>query len=205
MDIEFLITTYGRKESCQRLVNSIKDLGNVVVALDGTDYDICGALNINPKQHLGKNGYWRLVNMLFRHRGTHKYYMMIPDDFIISETQVMEAIEIWESIDDPRKICLNLFADRIGVSCWTLVKPKDKGNVWQTGWVDMCFLCEERFFAELEVIPMLHSPNKSMGRSSSGVGAYISRKLNKGKFHFYQVKESLAVPTIEHTKSQMHR
>lgn len=204
MDIEFLITTYGRKDSCQRLADSVKNMGNVVVALDGTDYDISGALNINPKQHLGKRGYWRLVNMLFRHRGQHQYYMMLPDDFIINETQVMEAIDVWESIEDRHKICLNLFADRIGVSCWTLVKPKDMGYVYKTGWVDMCFLCEDRFFRELGAIPALHISNHPI-KGSSGVGAYISRKLNKNGFHFYQVKKSLALPTMEHTKSQMHK
>ena len=203
-NICFLITTYARKDACQSLVNSIKDLGNVVVALDGTDYDICGALNINPKQHFGKNGYWKIVNMLFRHRTKSKYYFMIPDDFAICELQIVKAIEIWESIEDKKKICLNLYTDRVGKPCWTRVMPTDKGNVWQTGWVDMCFLCEERFFNELGVIPMLHSPRKQVKRGSSGVGAYISRKLNKQGLHFYQVKESLVNITEEHYNSKMH-
>lgn len=203
-NICFLITTYARKDACQSLVDSLQGLGEVVVALDGADYDISGATNINPKQHLGKQGYWKLVNMLFRHRGNHKYYMMIPDDFAICDSQIVKAIGIWESIDDPQKICLNLYADRIGVSCWTLVKPQDKGSVWKTGWVDMCFLCEERFFRELGVIPMLHSHRAKRVTGSSGVGAYISRKLTKQGLHMYQVKESLVNITEEHYKSKMH-
>lgn len=200
----FLITTYNRQESCQRLVDSLHGLGEIIVANDGSGYSICGAINLNPRQHLGISGYWRLVNMLWRNRPQAKYYFMLPDDFIIDITQVMKAIEIWEGIEDPQKICLNLYMDRLGQSCWTRVLPVDKGNVWQTGWVDMCFLCEDKFFSMVGVIPPLHRGNISV-KGSSGVGAHISRKLNKNGFHFYQVKESLALPTIEHTKSQMHR
>lgn len=198
----FLITTYNRQESCQRLVDSLQGLGDVIVAHDGNNYSISGALNINPKQHLGKLGYWKLVNMLWRHKPQAKYYFMIPDDFLVCDSQIAKAIEIWEGIKDRQKICLNLYMDRLGQSCWTKVMPVDKGNVWQTGWVDMCFLCEGSFFGNLGVIPDLHRGNWVKG--SSGVGAYISRKLLRDGFHFYQVKESLAVPTIEHTKSQMH-
>ena len=201
-DICFLITTYNRKEYCQRLVDSLQGLGEVVVALDGTDYSISGALNLNPKKHLGKAGYWKLINMLFRHRIQSKYYFILPDDFAISESQIKEAINTWDRIKDTRKMCLNLLTNRIGVACWTLFKPIDKGSVWQTGWVDMCFICEDKFFAVLGDIPDLHRHPKARG--SSGVGAYISRYLKRKGFNMYQVKEELATPTEAHLTSQMH-
>ena len=200
MDICFLITTYNRQESCQRLVDSLQGLGDIVVAHDGNNYTISGATNINPNIHLGKSGYWRLINMLYRNRPQAKYYFTLPDDFMIRDSQIANAIEIWEGIKDPQKICLNLLTNRSGVSCWTLVKPVDRGNVWQTGWVDMCFLCEDKFFTVLGTITDLHRT----GRGSSGVGAYISRKLFKNKFNMYQVKQQLGCLTEEHEISQMH-
>lgn len=199
-DICFLITTYNRQVSCQRLVDSLQDIGDIVVVHDGNNYTISGATNININQHLGKRGYWKLINILYKKRPICKYYFTLPDDFAISESQIMKAIEIWESIQDSKKICLNLYSDRHGLTCWTQFKPIDKGSVWQTGWVDMCFLCEEQFFTELGTIPFIHTAQ----RASSGVGAYISRLMVKKKFNLYQVKESLAYPTLEHTKSQMH-
>jgi len=203
MDITFLVTTYNRQQSCQRLVDSLQGIGDIIVAHDGTDYEINGAININPKIHLGKTGYWKLVNMLFRNRTRGRYYFMIPDDFIIDKTQVMEAIRTWENITDRKKICLNLYADRIGLPCWTRILPIDKGSVWKTGWVDMCFLCEESFFQHLGTIPTLFSPRIKQVRGSSRVGAYISRLMIKRRFSMYQVKESLVTVQEEHCISQM--
>lgn len=203
MDIGFLITTYNRQESCQRLVYSLQGLGDIVVVHDGTNYEIEGATNFNPRTHLGKEGYWRLVNLLFRNRYLNKYFLMIPDDFMICDSQIANAVEIWEGIEDRQKICLNLFADRIGQTCWTQFKPRDKGEVWQTGWVDMCFLCEERFFEELGTIQPIALNWKERPWMSSGVGAYISRTLYQKGLHFYQVKDSLVTPQQEHYKSEM--
>jgi hypothetical protein len=203
MDIGFLITTYNRQESCQRLVNSLQGIGDIVVVHDGNNYTINGATNINPNVHLGKQGYWRLVNLLFKNKGSHKYCFMLPDDFMICDSQIANAIEIWESIKDPQKICLNLFADRIGKTCWTQFKPRDKGEVWQTGWVDMCFICEERFFEQLETIPPISLNWRERPYMSSGVGAYISKYLYQKGLHFYQVKDSLVTPQDEHYKSEM--
>jgi hypothetical protein len=201
IDICFLITTYNRPESCQKLVDSLQGIGEIVVINDGCDYVINGCTQIFSTPHLGKGGYFFLVNKLWGARGNHKYYMMLPDDFLISREQIEEAIRTWEGIHDPLKACLNLFADRIGVACWTRVMPSDKGSVWQTGWVDMCFLCENSFFA---VVPRVELFFRNRGNRGSGVGAFVSIKLVKRGFHLYQVKESLVSPQGEHCTSQMH-
>jgi len=200
MSIVFLITTYNRQESCQRLVDSLLGLGDIVVIHDGTDYEIIGAANIKLTRHLGRRGYWQLVNLLFKHRGRHKYYFMLPDDFLIRESQITKAIELWNGIIDTKKICLSIAEGRPNTTCWTNLRPIDRGNVWQAGWVDGCFICEERFFTELGTIPPRHVGN----RGSSGVGAYISRRMVKLKLNMYQVKESLVTIQPEHYKSQMH-
>ena len=204
LDACFLITTYNREKTCQELVDSLQGLGDIIVVHDGNNYEIKGATNINPRAHMGKMGYWKLVNLLFHNKTTAKYYFMIPDDFLVCDSQIAKAIEIWESIKDPQKICLNLYMDRYGKRCWTDLYPIDRGVVWQIGWVDMCFLCEKPFFNKIGYIPCLHRKAKNRN-GSSGVGAYISRKLHKVGCHFYQVKESLITITEEHYKSQMHR
>jgi hypothetical protein len=196
----FLITTYNRQESCQRLVDSLQGIGDIIVLGDGVDYTIKGCNFYNLSRHNGRELYWQTVQTLFSKRGKHKYYFMLPDDFAISELQIVKAIEIWEGINDRQKICLNLYADRIGVTCWTRFKSIDRGDVWQTGWVDMCFLAENTFFEQLRL-----EKTRCTVSHSSGVGANISNTLYGKRFHLYQVKESLAIPQAEHGVSQMHQ
>ena len=198
MDIVFLITTYNREESCQRLVDSLQGQGDIIVLNDGCDYIISGCNQYFLSAHNGKQYYWATVNWLFNLKGKHRYYFMLPDDFLPTPDMVNEAISIWNLIKDPRKICLNLYADRIGVSCWTHVKPIDKGNYYHTQWMDMCFMCEERFFNILGMIPM------TFFGQSSGVGAYISNFLHKRSYNLYQVKESLVTIQPSHWISQMY-
>lgn len=204
MDIGFLITTCNREKSCQMLVDKLRDYGDIYVLNDGCDYDIKGANQTKLRVRFGKRGYWRVVNCLFQGKGSHRYYFMLPDDFLPAEGMVEKAIAIWEAIDDNKKICLNLYSDRIGETCWTNFKPQDKGDVWKTQWVDMCFLCEESFFTHLGQIAEIRL-NWDIGKQkSSGVGAYISKKLNRIGLSLYQVKESLVIPQEEHGTSQMH-
>jgi len=202
MDIIFLINTYNRQESCQKLVDALQGQGDIVVLNDGCDYMINGCEQHFLNQHNGKTYYWITVRTLFSYRGVHEYYFMLPDDFLPMENMVQDAINLWESIDDEKKICLNLIADRVGRGCWTNFTPIDKGNVWHTQWVDMCFMCEEMFFNIVHIREL--RLNVSFRGMSSGVGAMISRQLHRRDYNLYQVKESLVIPQEAHWKSQMH-
>jgi len=203
MNVAFLITTYNRQESCQRLVDALQGQGDIVVVNDGCDYIINGCEQHFLDQHNGKTYYWITVNTLFAYRGVHKYYFMLPDDFLPTENMVQDAITLWKSIDDKNKICLNLIADRVGMNCWTNFIPRDLGNVWLTQWVDMCFMCESKFFdiVRINEIPYTSASRKNI---SSGVGAMISRQLHGRDYHLFLVKNSLMVPQPEHGISQMH-
>jgi hypothetical protein len=203
MDIVFLITTYNRQESCQRLVDALQGQGDILVVNDGCDYVINGCRQHFLSQHNGKTYYWMTVYTLFALRGQYKYYFMLPDDFMPQPDLVETALRLWAEINDPQKICLNLFADRIGVSCWTNFIQKDMGDVWLSQWVDMCFLCEERFFGMVNMREVRSSFAGSKALSS-GVGAMISRHLYRKGLNLYQVKESLVIPQPEHSISQMH-
>jgi len=198
MDVVFLITTCNREESCQRLVDALQDQGRIYVLNDGCDYDISGAYQTKLRMRLGKRGYWRTINCLYKGRGNAKYYFQLPDDFLPVPDMVNKAIEIWESIDDNKKVCLNLYADRIGKPCWTGVMPTEFDNYRKTQWVDMCFMCEEKFFTTLGTLPTIDLGWGINSKKSSGVGAYISKFLNKKGYGLYQVKESLVIPQDEH-------
>ena len=204
MGVVFLITTCNRQKSCQRLVDALQGQGDIFVLNDGCDYDITGAKQEKLRVRLGKKGYWRTINYLYKLRGKYDYYIQLPDDFLPEENMVQRAIEIWESIKDKNKICLNLYADRIGKPCWTGVMPIEYDTYRKTQWVDMCFLCEDSFFIALGDIPKINLGWGINSKKSSGVGAYISKFLNKKKYGLYQVKESLVAPQEEHfIKSQM--
>lgn len=203
MDVVFLISTHNRQRSCQALVDSLQGLGDIVVLNDGCDYIISGAEQYFLTQHNGKARYWDTVRTLFSLRGKHKYYFILPDDFLIRDSQIAKAIALWENIKDPLKICLNLYSDRIGLPCWTTFKPIDLGEYYQTGWMDMCILCEDKFFDLVKIRKA--NPVYCRGEiRSSGVGSQISRFFHKRGYHFYQVKESLVDIQPEHYSSQMH-
>jgi hypothetical protein len=190
MDIGFLITSYNRQEPCQRLVDSLKGIGDIIVVHDGTGYEIQGATNHYIRIHLGKPHYWALVNKLFSLRGKHKYFIMLPDDFMMDAEGVKEAVRQWEAITDKKKICLSLWQPRT-VPCWTGVKPREAGEVLLSQWMDMCFICEETFFSMVGTIPPIKYDWERRPNTSSGVGAYISRRLFGLRLNMYQVKEAL--------------
>lgn len=201
MDIIFLITTYNRPTSCQRLVDSLQGLGDIIVLGDGVDYVIERCAFYNLPRHNGKMLYWMTVRQLFSLRGKHKYYVMLPDDWIPIDGAISRSVELWEQITDPKKICLNILCPgTVGLINWTGFPAKDVGNVLKTQWVDGCFICEDLFFISLGVLPPTIRPHRS-----SGVGAYISKKLNKRGFGLYMVKETLFVAQEEHSVSQMHK
>jgi hypothetical protein len=139
----------------------------------------------------GKKKYYDLVNKAFACIPDADYYFMLPDDMELSNGYFSEAITTWRSINDARKICLNTDVDaRAGKEQWTQVKTVDKGNVWQTQWMDMCFMSERLFFQQVGRISIgdRWKTDETLG---SGVGAFISRALNTKRYGMYQVKKSL--------------
>jgi hypothetical protein len=205
MNITFLITTHERQESCQRLVNALQGQGKIIVLNDGSTYNINGCDQYFQEIHGGKGGYCLTVNKLFALRGKADYYIMLPDDFLPEDNMVERAIEIWNGIKDPTKICLNLYADRVGKPCWTNIIPVEYENVRRTQWVDMCFFCGAAFFGELGQIPTYGYTAMNRNLLGSGVGRQISIRLHKSKYSLYQVKESLVIPQPEHAISQMRK
>jgi glycosyltransferase involved in cell wall biosynthesis len=190
----FLVTTYNRPDSCRELVLELSRHGDVYVVNDGSTLEYNLEISKYPvyiikQAHNGKVRYWDTVNKLFAFPvKTYDYYFMIPDDFIPVDGFVQKAIESF------RGICLTTYTSeaRGGKECWTHKKVIDCGDVWLTGWTDMCFVCKKKFFDELGVIPPVVCDWGKDPKLSSGVGAYISRYL--WGLEIYQIKKSLFIP-----------
>ncbi len=206
----FLVTTYQRPKACKELVDSLLPMGDVYVLNDGSTkrYPPLGATKYKKQANQGKQGYWKTTTNIWqmvRDGGKeYDYYLFIQDDMSITPKNLDRAIRLYERIDDPHLICLNLFvgASRYRKITWTGVLPVDYGIAMKTQWTDMnCFLTKKDFYKFFDwTIP------NTMRRTvkSSGVGRYISKTINNAYRTIYQPYASLAIPTEEAMKSLMN-
>lgn len=221
-DVTVVITTYNRPQHLTRLLRSLMADAegytvNCLVYNDRSElsYDEIPEGNerfkiklINLAEHHGKRGYWRLVNRIFRdlEQVESRYFIQLPDDVEAQPGFFSETIATYEAIRNPDKICMNLYLDssRIGKSNWTRTLPTieryaDK-RVFKTGWVDMCYIAEKRFFEALRFTIDQVPSNRWQGnpRLSSGVGQQITQRL--GRYGMYQVRDcslvSAGVPSL---------
>ena len=215
MNIAFLIPTYNRPRSLLEIVQKIHKLGDVYILDDCSDKDLTFLAKYNVKYfsnevHKGKERFFETVTDLFYLMANteYDYYFFMPDDLIPVDDFHIKAIYTWNKIDDTRKICLNIYLDqsRYKKACWTDFIPRDKGAAWLTNWVDMCFMCEAKFFKMIGYkIPKPSINWKVTPSMSSGVGRYISKYLVYRKMlRIYQVKSSLLKSSPESFNSQMH-
>ena len=209
--IAFLVTTYNRERSCTKLIKEISKFGDVYVVIDGSEYQ-CNWIGDYPiyifnQKHKGKQKYYETINTLFSlPRKEYDFYFMIPDDFLPVDGFVDKAIRTWNKIRNPKKICLTTYLSkgREGVACWTDFKPIHYKGYWQTQWTDMCFMCKSAFFKAVVKVPPIRHRWSKRPELSSGVGAWISRRLHGIGLCIYQVDKSLFVPQKESYKSQMN-
>ena len=195
----FLITTYNRPETLIYLLSKLYGLGDILVYNDGSDLEYYGIdqfeglIYIKSRVNNGRTGYYKSINYILNYIKTFKkydYYVFCPDDFDPISNFLDKSIEIWNKIKDKKKICLNLYSDkgRFMKSSWTGFSPVIFNGYLLTQWVDMCFLCEYKFFEALDWkidFPTLRT-------QSSGVGKNISLRLSE-KYHLYQTKFSMFV------------
>jgi FkbM family methyltransferase len=229
-DLTILISTYNRPDQLRRLLFDL-------MADAGTLRVLCRVYNdkselaypampagsetftieyIDLPTHHGKQRYWGLIDRMFQELRTIKarYYLQLPDDVRLKPGFLANAIGVYEAINDPNKVCLNLFLDssRIGKPCWTAKLPRietfNDVSVFKTGWVDMCYLVEQRFFEALDhtIRPIPADRWRRNPQRSSGVGAQISRRLSRRSF--YQVREcflqSEAIPSLMNPNRPAH-
>jgi FkbM family methyltransferase len=210
-DVTIAITTYNRPDSLRRLLESLMaDAGRLKIDCrvyndrSTVQYAELPAGNeqfqivyINLEKHHGKPEYWRVVDKIFRDlEGTSsRYYIQLPDDVQVRPGFLRHAINTYERIRDPGKLCLNLYLDchRIGKANWTPMLPQierhDDVSVFKIGWIDLCYLAERRFFERLNfrIDPIDAKRWKRNPLLSSGVGMQITHRL-KGQ-GLYQVRD----------------
>lgn len=224
--ILILITTYKRP---QKLLDLLKDIYanskgfqvELIVYEDYSDsnYGLCKRYLRKylpdftwrkAKEHYGKEQYWEWISYLYMEAKEKEFDYLIqwPDDQRLTPNAIHNAIEIYEAIDDPDKICCTLMQHvKKRTRCWTPINSElirvGNTNVYKTGWVDLNFIAERKFLEELEyhVKPI---DRNLYSFSSSGVGMYISWTLHEKGYAFYQVEKSLTIHTAGLYGSMMH-
>lgn len=163
------------------------------------------AAMFNTRERYGKERFSEWVSFSY---GTlepltnYDHYIFLPDDVRLCRNFFGRAVEAWETIDDPKKITLNLLVDssRENISCWTGVIPVEVGHIDYTGWVDGCFISTRRYLEEIH----FRVPEKEWDIKNphlgSGFGYRVSTCLYEKGFKMYRVENSLvkhlAIPSI---------
>jgi glycosyltransferase involved in cell wall biosynthesis len=186
--IAILITTCNRPDFLERIVSDLRK--------ESGQYEVVFFIVDDGILRNGKKNYWKTINTLWSSVkcAEFSYYIQLPDDVELEPNFIQRSIEAWKKIDDPQKICLNLFLDghRMGKTCWTNFWPQlytfNSRRFLKTQWVDMFFISERKFFEQLQwaILPIPPERWVSNPELSSGVGQQISRRLHQKGLHLYQ-------------------
>lgn len=154
-----------------------------------------GANYFRYAKNNGKKKYYEIVNKMFAEIPAADYYFSLQDDGKLCEDFFTKSISQWSEIKDAKKICMNILnagtITRLGQSCWTNIKPVDKGNYFLSQWTDMFFMCDKRFFFEVGKIFINEFRWDVNKQASSGVGSYISNRLLRRGLNIYHTKKEL--------------
>jgi glycosyltransferase involved in cell wall biosynthesis len=142
----------------------------------------------------GKKMYWSLVNKIFASmkETVADYYIYLGDDLEVGGDFFDKTINLWNAIDDPRKVSLNLLNDG-REECWTNFKRKkmsfNSKDVYLSQWLDMVMMVSRDIFDyQLYEIPLSRWDRYPL--LSSGVGSQLSSRLLSDGWNMYQTIES---------------
>lgn len=163
------------------------------------------------KENMGKKHFWRIFQFAYAKMKAMKfdYMVQLQDDIGLTPNFFNRAIEMYESIKDPKMACLNIRNEtsRNGKSLWTPVKsqPVNIAGVAMNkiGWVDCVFMCTAFLLNKLKYtfypVDLHFSSNPKL---SSGVGMQMSQRIVNLGLNIYQPQKSLI--THGHIESVMH-
>ena len=192
--VAILITTYKREELLAHMLKQLQtEQNNFAITCIIVDDELLGN---------GKRGYWKTVNILWAEakKIDADYFIQMPDDLDLKPNFIKNAIDAWDNLKNPKKICLNLLLDshRLGKTVWTRTFPElhvyEGHRYLKTQWVDMFFICSSRFFKFLnwQVQPIHPNRWSFQPHLSTGVGNQISEHFHQRADAMYQVTEVLA-------------
>lgn len=209
-----IITSVNREIYLKELLYDIqqqKPDEKVIVIDDGSNipYDLSD-FNLDIEYirfdyNHGKERYYELISFAFQYlkEKDFKYCWQLPDDVRLNENFFIESLKIWKGIESNRKICLSLGHEhnRHLKPCWTRFSPVQMGEVVLTNWMDLLYVCERKMFEILKWDIEKFAWN--FEGTGSGVGAWISRKLYRGKWEQYHTSKSLVF--FQDVKTEMHK
>ncbi|MEL6631541.1 MAG: glycosyltransferase [Bacteroidota bacterium] len=194
VSVGVLITTFQRAELLDNLIQQIqRETGQFHVFCVVVDDEV-----LKNRKRL----YWRTVNALWEQAKNLDvdYYIQMPDDMHLEEGFIQRAVDAWNHLQDPRKMCLNLLLEghNVGKPTWTdtwaELRVFDGHRYMKTQWVNMFYICTRAFYNRLDwrlsSVPLRRwSRNPNL---SSGVGSQVSKRLSGKGDALYQVTERLA-------------
>jgi hypothetical protein len=205
-DFCIIITTFNREEMLKDLLNDIfkyKEYKILVTIFDdGSEkkYNL-SEYNVKYIRYVKNNGLknvWKIITETFKYckHIKSKYYIYLQDDFRLKENFFDESVRIFESINDERKISLELLTDiRTTRPNWTNHNPITIGEIIYTQWVELHFICKYDFFERLafEVHPIPSNRWDKNPNLSCGVGEQLSHRLLNLGYNMYHLKNSLLI------------
>jgi hypothetical protein len=215
MKFHVAITYYNRPEMIAALVSDIEREAvgyDVAVHIydDASPVSVPGSVLeravqiIRFNHHGGKRMYYRSIQTALQQaqerQGEWDYLVFMQDDNRLAHGFFSRAAGIWNATLEMDAACraINLWLDeqRKEETVWTnferVLCETNAGPIWRTQWTEPTFITDRRFFSALGPMPNI-SPARwnSDPTLSSGVGTYISTRLNREGYTIYQVAESL--------------
>ena len=197
------ITSYNRPDMLKNLINQL-DGYDIIVWDDASDnfkptllhdkFNILGTVIF--LENYGKKKAWvKWINIFKDIKDdyyNYDYFIFLPDDFTLCDDFVNKAINLWDSIEDDKKISLSFSnPNRCLKPNFTGVEPVDKGNVILTQWNDLAFICGKEFIDKVIIDPINPKRWDKNPLLSSGVGSRISNYFYNKGYNQYNVKENM--------------
>lgn len=202
-----VITTYNRCQMLKVLLQDIfkncKNKSVKVVVFDDAsdayiDVDKYDVQLIRYHKNNGKTNFWKVIEDTFKYvkNINARYYFYLQDDVRLVDNFFEQSVEIYEKIDDHKKISLGtlMVESQRNTPKWTNFVPENHGDFYKTQWCELFFVAERKFFEVLEykMNPISIDRWKNRPNLGSGVGEQISHRLLGLGYNMYHVVNSLA-------------
>lgn len=206
-DYCIVITTYNRRQMLKTLLqdvfNNCKNKKVKVVVFDDAsdfylDVDKHDVQLIRYHKNNGKTNFWKVIEDTFKYvkNINARYYFYLQDDVRLVDNFFERSTEIYEKIDDHKKISLGtlMVESQRNTPKWTNFVPENHGDYYKTQWCELFFVAERKFFEALEykMNPISTDRWKNRPNLGSGVGEQISHRLLGLGYNMYHVVNSLA-------------